>query len=112
MKRMLPLLLLGLVVCSLARPPEEEYVQVFFPNGKIITYGGGLKNKYLMERLATLNSNFTIHSSAEFGIEPDWLEAIAFAWFAKQTLEKQKIDLRHITGSEKPVMLGGIYQGG
>ncbi|MGD8539683.1 MAG: DUF192 domain-containing protein [Candidatus Aminicenantes bacterium] len=37
MKRMLPLLLLGLVVCSLARPPEEDYVQVFFPNGKIIT---------------------------------------------------------------------------
>jgi uncharacterized membrane protein (UPF0127 family) len=36
MKKMLPILLLGLVVCSLARSPED-YVQVFFPNGKIIT---------------------------------------------------------------------------
>lgn len=37
MKRILPILFLGLVVCSLARTPTEDFVQVFFPNGKIIT---------------------------------------------------------------------------
>jgi uncharacterized membrane protein (UPF0127 family) len=37
MKRLLLIFLIGLVVCSLARPPEKDYVQVFFPNGNIIT---------------------------------------------------------------------------
>jgi uncharacterized membrane protein (UPF0127 family) len=37
MKRMFPFLLIGLAVCSLARTPKEDYIQVFFPNGKIIT---------------------------------------------------------------------------
>ncbi|MGD9345352.1 MAG: DUF192 domain-containing protein [Candidatus Aminicenantes bacterium] len=37
MKRIFPVLLIGLAVCSLARTPGEEYIQVFFPNGKTIT---------------------------------------------------------------------------
>jgi len=37
MKRMFPVLLIGLAVCCLARSPNGEYIQVFFPNGKIIT---------------------------------------------------------------------------
>ncbi len=37
MKRIFPVLLIALAVCSLARTPSEDYIQVFFPNGKIIT---------------------------------------------------------------------------
>jgi len=37
MKRMFPVLLIGLAVCCLARTPNMDYIQVFFPNGKIIT---------------------------------------------------------------------------
>ena len=37
MKRTFPVLLIALAVCSLARTPSEDYIQVFFPNGKIIT---------------------------------------------------------------------------
>jgi hypothetical protein len=37
MKKMLPVLLIALAMCCLARTPNEDYIQVFFPNGKIIT---------------------------------------------------------------------------
>jgi len=37
MKKIFLFLLVGLTVCSLARTPGDKYVQVFFPNGKIIT---------------------------------------------------------------------------
>ncbi len=37
MKKIFPILFIGLALCSLARTPNEEYVQVFFPNGNIIT---------------------------------------------------------------------------
>jgi uncharacterized membrane protein (UPF0127 family) len=37
MKRMFPLIIIGLAVCCLAKAPSGDYVQVFFPNGKIIT---------------------------------------------------------------------------
>jgi uncharacterized membrane protein (UPF0127 family) len=37
MKRAFPVILVVLTVCSLAKTPVEDYVQVFFPNGKVIT---------------------------------------------------------------------------
>jgi uncharacterized membrane protein (UPF0127 family) len=37
MKRVLPVFLIGLAMCCMAKTPNEDYIQVFFPNGKIIT---------------------------------------------------------------------------
>jgi uncharacterized membrane protein (UPF0127 family) len=36
MKRIFPMILMGLAVCCLARTPNEDYLQVFFPNGEVI----------------------------------------------------------------------------
>jgi anhydro-N-acetylmuramic acid kinase len=49
-------------------------------------------------------------STMEVGIDPDWVEAMAFAWLAKQTLEIQPGNLPSVTGARHPVVLGGIYQ--
>ena len=43
-------------------------------------------------------------------IAPDWIEACAFAWLAKQTLEKQPLDLQPITGATPSSILGAIFQ--
>lgn len=37
MKKLIPVLLIGLAVCCLARTQNGDYIQVFFPNGRIIT---------------------------------------------------------------------------
>lgn len=39
----------------------------------------------------------------------EWIEAMAFAWFAKQTLEGKTSNLPDVTGAKNPTVLGGIY---
>ena len=50
-----------------------------------------------------------VATTAELGIAPEWIEAIAFAWLAKQTLNRQSGNLCAVTGAKKAVILGGIY---
>jgi anhydro-N-acetylmuramic acid kinase len=63
--------------------------------------------------MAMLNNalQIPILSTAEFGIEPDHVEAIAFAWLARQTLNGLPGNLCSVTGAQTPVILGGIYPG-
>jgi anhydro-N-acetylmuramic acid kinase len=43
------------------------------------------------------------------GVDPDWVEAISFAWFAKQRLDNQPSNLPSVTGAKQAVVLRGIY---
>ena len=62
-----------------------------FAKADIFVCGGGPRNSYLMERLQELaGSNYTLNSTDILGIEPDWVEAMLFAWLAWRTLNKQK----------------------
>lgn len=83
-------------------------------SSKVFVCGGGAYNKYLLERiefhLSEQSAELSIETSASFGIEPEWLEAVCFAWFAKQTLEGNKLDFQTITGANKAAVYGGIYQ--
>ena len=63
-----------------------------------------------MERLAARLAPRALDTTAAYGLDPKWVEAAAFAWLAKQTMEGKTVDLRAITGSRHPVVLGGIYQ--
>lgn len=74
----------------------------------IFICGGGIKNKALIKQLS-INLEREIYSTTSLGIEPQWMEAALFAWLAKQRFTCQAIDLSRITGSTKPVILGGIY---
>ena len=71
--------------------------------------GGGAYNEYLMQRLASLCKNHTIKTTSSIGIDPEWMEACAFAWFAQQTLERKTINLNTITGATRQSVLGAIY---
>lgn len=80
------------------------------PEGEILICGGGAHNSFLMSRLQTLASpNFKVRTTDEYGIHPDWVEAIAFAWLAKQTLNKLPGNLPSVTGAKKAAVLGGVY---
>ncbi len=73
--------------------------------------GGGAHNTYLLQRLRKLAPNIKIDSTAALGIDPDFVEAIAFAWLAKQTLTGIPVDLSSITGAQGKRILGAIYPG-
>jgi len=71
--------------------------------------GGGVHNQLLMERLQIHLPDLAIHTTHKQGIDPDWLEAIAFAWLAKQTIEGKPSNLPSATGAKGLRVLGAIY---
>jgi len=77
----------------------------------VIVCGGGVHNTALMFRLQCLLGEQQLLSSEDYGIDPDMMEAIGFAWLAKQTLAIQPGNLPAVTGASHPVVLGGIYPG-
>ena len=73
----------------------------------IIVMGGGANNKFLIELIEGY-SGIETKISSDFGYEPDWIEAILFAYLAKQRIENRKLDLSSITGSTKKLLVGDI----
>ncbi|MEW6131763.1 MAG: anhydro-N-acetylmuramic acid kinase [Pseudomonadota bacterium] len=70
--------------------------------------GGGVHNGALMRRLEALAEK-PVRSTAALGLDPDWMEALAFAWLAKQCLEGKPGNLPAVTGASGPRILGAIY---
>lgn len=78
---------------------------------EIFFCGGGAYNTVLMQRLETLLHPNLIASTAQLGIPPEWVEAAAFAWLAKQTLEGKPGNAPTVTGATEQAVLGAIYPG-
>ncbi len=72
--------------------------------------GGGAHNGALTARLKELLP-IPIATTDELGIGADWVEAAAFAWLAKQTLENKPGNLPSVTGASGYRVLGAIYPG-
>nr|WP_276510064.1 anhydro-N-acetylmuramic acid kinase [Niveibacterium umoris] len=71
--------------------------------------GGGVHNAPLMGRLAALLPDTRVVSTADFGVSPDFLEALAFAWLARRCLHGEPGNLPEVTGARGPRVLGAIY---
>src|SRR5690554_144303 len=71
--------------------------------------GGGAMNTYLMQRLEAISGKTTLTTEA-LGVSPQWLEAIAFAWLAKQCIEGRHGNIASVTGAIGERVLGAIYQ--
>jgi anhydro-N-acetylmuramic acid kinase len=79
------------------------------PTTQAVICGGGAKNTFLMQRLSEL-CKCKVIASDELGVDGDFLEAMAFAWFAKLRVHKQKAKLSSVTGAKKDSILGAIYE--
>ncbi|TAM21959.1 MAG: anhydro-N-acetylmuramic acid kinase [Rhodanobacter sp.] len=75
----------------------------------VLACGGGVHNPVLMHRLSELLAPRTVASTAAFGIDPDYLEATAFAWLARQRLLGLPGNLPAVTGARGSRVLGAIY---
>lgn len=71
--------------------------------------GGGAHNDDLMKRLQRLLQPRKISSTADWGADPDWVEAVAFAWLARQRLKGEPSNVPSVTGARAAVSLGGVY---
>jgi anhydro-N-acetylmuramic acid kinase len=74
----------------------------------VLVCGGGVHNTYLLGRLRAHLPDTLVRSTADLGLDPDWIEAVLFAWLARKRLAEEPLDTRSITGAGKPVLLGTI----
>lgn len=76
---------------------------------EVFVCGGGAYNGALMAALGQHLPRCAIDTTAALGLAPEWVEAMAFAWLAKQTLNRQSGNLCSVTGANTEVILGGVY---
>lgn len=87
-----------------------EAIKPLMPQGEILICGGGVHNEFLLSRLKHAAClAYQLHSTEVYGLHPDWVEATAFAWLAKQTLNKQAGNAPAVTGAKEKTILGGVY---
>lgn len=71
--------------------------------------GGGARNTLLIERLAQHLPSMQVLTTSELGVDPDWMEAMAFAWLAWRCSELQPGNLPAVTGAAGERILGAVY---
>lgn len=76
---------------------------------QLVVCGGGALNGELMRRLKLHLSGIGVQSSEELGLPPLQVEAAAFAWLARQTVQGQTGSLQSVTGAQGARVLGAIY---
>ena len=88
-----------------------QAVRRFLPQTQeVYVCGGGAHNRELISALKNHFSGIPVATTEVLGLHPDWVEAVAFAWLAHQTLEGLPGNLPSVTGARRAVILGGIYK--
>lgn len=80
-------------------------------NTEVYVCGGGALNQLLMKELEELLTPYSVNSTRDLGIDPQWIEAMAFAWLAHQRMKNKTGNIAAVTGAKNPGVLGGIYFG-
>lgn len=76
---------------------------------EIAICGGGVNNHDLMERIRLALPACSIDTTDRWGIDPAWVESVAFAWLARQRLRGVPTSIPEVTGADAAVSLGGVY---
>ena len=97
--------LLDLTAASIANEVERLAPEC----NRVLVCGGGAQNSALMRRISELLPNAKIDRTDAFGVPAQQVEALAFAWLAKQAIERSAVDLTATTGATHATILGAIY---
>lgn len=76
---------------------------------EVFVSGGGAHNGELLRRLGRNLPETRIDTTAAVGLDPDWVEAVAFAWLAMRTMNDETGNLPSVTGASRKVVLGTIH---
>jgi len=71
--------------------------------------GGGAHNAYLVQALRRQLGGVSVDKTDALGLPADWVEAVAFAWLARQTLRGEPGNLPEVTGARGRRVLGAIH---
>lgn len=101
--------LLELTARSVADALLQAMPQTTSPLSQLVVCGGGAYNGALMARLQALLPTVTVQTSAAYGLQPNQVEAAAFAWLAAQCVQGRALPLPSVTGARAARVLGAIY---
>lgn len=76
---------------------------------RVLVCGGGVRNPVLMAALARRLPQLAVESSQAHGLDPDYMEAMGFAWLAARTLASRPGNLPSVSGARGPRILGAIH---
>ncbi len=76
---------------------------------EVFVCGGGSHNHTLMETLRQQLPTLPLDTTAVLGVDPDWVEAAAFAWLASRTLAGEPGNVPAVTGASRECTLGAIF---
>lgn len=74
--------------------------------------GGGAHNLYLLGRLSAILPDCGIATTAALGLAPDYVEAVAFAWLARERINARSGNIPEVTRAKMAGILGGVYLAG
>jgi anhydro-N-acetylmuramic acid kinase len=87
-----------------------DAVRQYAPGAALYVCGGGAHNLALLNAIGLLIAPNRVASTETLGLDPDYVEAIAFAWFASRTLEGLTSSAGSVTGAKGARILGGVYR--
>jgi anhydro-N-acetylmuramic acid kinase len=79
---------------------------------EVYVCGGGAANRQLMSRLQAMLPVVSVATTAALGMDPQAVEATAFAWLARQRIREEPGNLPAVTGASGPRVLGAVYFSG
>lgn len=97
-------------LCELTAVTIAEALRRTQPDTRrLLVCGGGVHNPRLLARIGAHLPGAVIESTAAHGLDPDFVEAMLFAWLARQTMAGQAGNLVSVTGARGPRVLGAIH---
>jgi anhydro-N-acetylmuramic acid kinase len=72
--------------------------------------GGGAQNTVLMGELEAALAPRRLATTAAHGIATNEVEALAFAWLARETIAGRPGNVPSVTGARGPRILGAVYR--
>lgn len=74
--------------------------------------GGGAHNQHLVNRISTLLDTCKVTTTQALGIDPDAVEALAFAWLGWAYEHNVPGNVPGVTGASRKAVLGSLYKHG
>ena len=98
-------------LCALSAITIADAVTDFAPDtADLLICGGGAHNPTLLHEIEVRLPGVSVAPTSAAGLDPDWVEAVAFAWLAMRHLQGLPGNLPSVTGASDAVVLGALHE--
>lgn len=93
-----------------ARTIVDSISRLGIADYELLVCGGGARNGAMLGRIGALAGTVPT-TTADLGLDPDWVEAAAMAWLARARLRHASGNVPTVTAAREARVLGGLYCG-